>query len=50
MVLASVDLPGAVVAHQRHHLPRVHLEVDVGERLHGAEALAHLLELQERGR
>ena len=34
-------LAGAVVADQGHHLARVDLEVDLGERLHGAEALAH---------
>ena len=33
-------LAGAVVADERHHLARAHLEVDVGERVDRAEALA----------
>ncbi len=32
-------LAGAVVADERHHLSRASIEVDVGQRLHGAERL-----------
>ena len=41
-------LAGAVVADERDDLTGVDLEVDVGERLHGAEALRHSLGLEER--
>src|SRR5581483_2951478 len=42
-------LAGAVVADERHHLPRVHLEVDVGQRLDRAERLRDVPELKECG-
>src|ERR1700736_5237758 len=41
-------LAGAVVADQAHSLARVDLEVDLGQGLHGAEALAYALQLQDR--
>jgi len=42
-------LPGAVVAHEPDDLAGLHLEVDVVQRLHGPEPLAHPLQLQQRG-
>ena len=41
-------LAGTVVADERHHLAGAHLEVDVGERLHGAEVLRDPAELEQR--
>ncbi len=41
-------LAGAVVADERHHLAGSHLEVDVGERLDGAEALRQVADLEQR--
>ena len=43
-------LAGAVVAHERDDLARVDLEVDVGERLDGAEALRDPDALEQRRR
>jgi hypothetical protein len=40
-------LAGAVVADERHHLAVAHLEVDVGQRLHGAERLGDSAELEK---
>ncbi len=40
-------LSGAVVADERHDLARAHLEVDVGQRLHGAERLREVADLEE---
>ena len=40
-------LPGAVVADERHHLAGAHLEVDVRERLNGAEGLRDVAELEK---
>src|SRR5919109_1029954 len=42
-------LAGAVVADERHDLARTNLEVDPVERLHGAERLRGVFDLQERG-
>ena len=41
-------LAGAVVADERHDLAGVHLEVDVRQRLHGAEALRDAAQLEDR--
>ncbi len=41
-------LAGAVVADERHHLSRAGLEVDVGQRLHGAERLGDASQLEKR--
>ena len=41
-------LAGAVVADQRHDLARVHVEVDLAERVHGAEVLGHPPQAQQR--
>ena len=43
-------LAGAVVADERHHLAGPDLEVDLGERLDGAEALRDPPQLEERER
>ena len=40
-------LAGAVVADERHDLARAHLEVDVGQRLHRAERLREVADLEE---
>ena len=40
-------LAGAVVADERHHLASAHLEVDVGQRLHGAERLGDTAKLEK---
>jgi hypothetical protein len=40
-------LAGAVVADERHHLSRPHLEVDVVQRLHRAERLRDVLQLEK---
>jgi len=40
-------LARAVVADESHHLARIDLEVDVGQRLDGAEPLAHPAQLQD---
>ena len=48
MHLISTDLPGAVVADERGHLARADVEVDVGERLDGAEVLRDAAQAQER--
>ena len=42
-------LAGAVVADERHHLALAHLEVDVAQRLDGAERLRDPAELECRG-
>src|SRR5262249_15488973 len=39
---------GAIVSDQRHDLAGVDLEIDLGERLHGAEALADTPQLQQQ--
>src|SRR5262249_49774320 len=41
-------LAGAIVADERHHLTGPHLEVDVRERLHRAEALRETACLERR--
>ena len=40
-------LAGAVVADERHDLAGPHLEVDIGQRLHGAERLREVADLEE---
>ncbi len=42
-------LAGAVVADEGHHLSSAHLEVDLVERLHGAERLRGVSHFKERG-
>ena len=43
-------LAGAVVADEGHHLAGRHLEVDLGQRLHGAEPLADVLQAEQHRR
>ena len=43
-------LAGAVVADEGHDLAVPHLEVDRGERVHGAEALVEIADLEQRRR
>jgi hypothetical protein len=47
MILTSVDLPGAVVAHQADDLALVQRERHVDQRLDGAEVLGDVGELED---